>query len=180
MNTAAQVSDPITARLDALAPRLRRKASALQSGSPEHDADDLYQEMVLALLERAARSPAFADQADAYLLQYAEWTARHACEKSRTYTRIVGEDDDPAGSRPTTFDLLPAHEPSPEAACIHTEQIEALARAVSELAPRDQVIVKMIYLGHQEVDIARHLNVSKSAVSHRKRAIAQSFYAVLA
>lgn len=68
-------NEELTGRFD---DRIARKARALAANYKVVEAADLEQEMWLALFEKMGTDPTFAEQTDWYILQYAEWKAKHA------------------------------------------------------------------------------------------------------
>lgn len=156
-------------RLTDLTPRMLAYARTIQS--PELDADDLYQEMALAIVERDQRDPAFLDQQDAYLTQYGTWQAKHAAEKSYSYHGHVTQLEDAAGMYCLLGDDPDA---DPVQAAETAETIDELLEMVQALDPKNQQVVRLLYCGYSESEIARELHISRPAVSQRKRTIARA------
>lgn len=162
-------------RLLTLAPRLKIAArSAVGTGS-EYDADDLYQTIMLKLLEQNAQDPTFSQQTDQHLINFANWRARNQAHKGRIYTRYV--DAEPAaidedGDETSLFEMLvAADEPAVEDACISRLEVERIVKAVEDLDPADRQIVYMLSQGASGKEIAAALRISAPAVCQKKARI---------
>lgn len=169
--TAAAFND----RLTSLTPRLTHIARDLVGSLSEHTAEDILQEIVLKLLERAHQDPTFASRSDKELLIFAQWRGRHLAEKGRIYTGYVQEEEylsNANGVEISSFEFIAGDDPNPEQACIELEELEALERIAAALDPTNRRIVRMLYQGYSSVEIAAHLGVTKGAVSQRKAIIA--------
>ena len=178
----------IHTRITDLTPRLMAYARFVHS--IQLDLPDVQQEMFLALLEKDRKQPAFASQTDAYLVRYALWMAQHAAEKTWTYdshvARTVNQtreahngraqpDRDYSSDEIIFYDLTPDPDAAdPAEVTEQRETLEALLSAVQEMSPSNQTLVKMIYLGYSESEIAEHLGISRPAVTQRKATIARA------
>lgn len=164
-------------RISELAPRLNARARAIAAASPEHDPDDLFQEMALAIIDRTNRDASFISQKDAYILQFATWFGKNRASASRTYGKYVGQEmmikaED--GDTISSFDLIGDNTQNPERQYIRMETAEDLGERIKTLTPHNQQIVAMIYLGYSQVEIAKELGISKPAVTQRKATIAKT------
>ena len=164
-------------RIEGLAPRLQKKAAYLQHMSPSQTSDDLYQEMVMALLDRMSKEPSFVNQKDGYLLQYADWVARKNGQADRTYRSyvdampvMIGDD----GETTAILEFIASDTPTPEQMQVFAEDADALMSIVRDLSPENQTLVKMLYYGHEQVEIAKVLGITKGAVSQRKKTVARA------
>ena len=136
-------------RIEGLAPQLQKKAAYLQHMSPSQTADDLYQEMVTALLDRMSKEPSFVDQKDGYLLQYADWAARKNGQADRTYRSyvdampvMIGDD----GETTAILEFIASGEPTPEQMQVFAEEADALMDIVRDLSPErywDECLVEL-------------------------------------
>lgn len=131
------------------------------------DSEDIFHNMIVALLENAKSHPEFADQSDAYKYQYAKWYAGHLLEIDQNYTRYVNEEGtvtcDEDGSI-STFDLMADATQVDPAELIEGDNLLA---AVKTLSPENQLIVKLLYVGYSKSEISGHLKISRPAVSQR-------------
>lgn len=165
-------------RLETLAPKLQHIARATVGTLSEHDADDLYQTIVLKLIERAQQDPTFAQRSDTELLVFAQWRARHKASLGRIYTKYVENetihtDDD--GSEISNFELLSSDEPSPEEATIENQEISALQEAINNLAPRQRQFAILLYKGYTQTEAAAEMGISKVTAHEMKVAISKRF-----
>ena len=170
----------ITERIEKLTSRLQFKAAAIANQvNTGTTPEDVFQHMVLALIERAKQAPEFAEQTDAYLMQYATWKAQNKVQANRTYTRYVGDDgvivaeDD--GDEITEIELRSADTWTPEDAFIKSETDKELLAVLSSLSLENQKVVKMLYTGYTKAEIADSLKISRAAVSQRLKTISRRF-----
>lgn len=155
-------------RLTDLTPRMLTYARAIPPG--ELEPDDLYQEMALAIVERSQKDPRFLEQQDAYVTQFGTWRAKHAAERGyRQAARTTPLEDGEADM----YCLVSDPSEDPEEAAEQAEALDELVEMVLELTPENQSVVKLIYLGYSESEIATRLHISRPAVSQRKRTIAR-------
>ncbi len=165
----------INERIEALQPRLKARANRIYS--PCHDQEDIFQEMVVALLEKAAREPGFADQTDAYLLNYATWVGgKRNAEKAFTYNRYVlseGAVQNDEGDETSTLEFIPASTPTPEEAAISDEDSRRFLEGIENLTAEQQKIVVMLYLDYNQTEISRRLGVTRQAICERKKTLAK-------
>jgi RNA polymerase sigma factor (sigma-70 family) len=173
----------ITERIEKLTSRLQFKAAAIANQvNTGTTPEDVFQHMVLALIERAKQAPEFAEQTDAYLMQYATWKAQNKVQANRTYTRYVGDDgvivaeDD--GDEITEIELRSADTWTPEDAFIKSETDKELLAVLSSLSVDNQKVVKMLFTGYSKAEIADSLKISRAAVSQRLKTISRQFAAL--
>jgi RNA polymerase sigma factor (sigma-70 family) len=171
-------SDPaasalIAERITTLTPRLRRICYASAGTHSEHTPEDLYQHVCLKLLENPAK---FANQPDQFILNFAVWRARGLAEKGRVYTRYVDEEpyiqaDD--GEQISLIELLvDTGDPIPEAVCISHETVDAIVQALESITdPGDRKMVQMLLAGENGAQIAVAMQVTRQAVSLRRRRV---------
>lgn len=162
MNTST-----IHARLEDLTPRIFAYSNFIHS--PELETEDIRQEMYLALLEKSAEDPTFAEQSPSYQSWYATWQAKHTAEKARTYDGHVQDADD------TQMEIILCgnsdENNDPARVAEQEEELAELLQQISALSPENQTVVKMTYLGYTTGEIAERLNISAPAVSQRKKTI---------
>lgn len=149
-----------------LEPRLRRLAGALARTTDNvHDADDLFQEMTLCLIENA-HDPRLSSPAR--ITTRAAWHARHCCESARTYRRynlpmlvVVTED----GEALDYSELIPDEADSPEEALIAKQDTQesqtAVKRILPSLPPIQQQIALLLMQGLGNKDIATALGFKR-------------------
>lgn len=155
----------IDERLDNLTPRIFAYSNFIHS--PELDRDDIRQEMYLALLEKTEADPTFLDNNDSYMAWFATWMAKHAADSARAYAGYVIDGDDE-----TLEIILSGHDDEqcdPAAVAEQNEEMEELLAQIGALTPENQTVVKMVYLGYSNNEIAARLNISPAAVSWRKK-----------
>ena len=138
------------------------------------DAEDTLQSVCLALLEKAAVEPEFASQEDAYICQYAKWSAWHLLQSTKTYNDYVEAEKwtvDSEGEEVSEFEYIPCTDPEPEQRAESYESERLLAEVVRQLAPENRVVVKMLYVGYSRAEIASKLQISRPAVTQRIKTI---------
>jgi RNA polymerase sigma factor (sigma-70 family) len=171
----------LTSRIQELEPRLRRIAN--QFASDPMDADDIFSEMVEAILNHCEP-----DFSDAKILTKAKWVAYDHVNSVRIYTKYIGDANDlPVHSDddPETYDVdfeqvTATYFPNPEQAVIEREEAAELFRAVSQLSPTLQLIVSLLSKGYKPVEIADKMGISKSAVSQNISRISTSLTSSMA
>lgn len=146
----------LSERIKTLEPRLRAVADAFA-----HDplqADDVYSEMVTAILTRCGP-----DKPDAYLLRCGKWAARGWLDKSLCYNVYVNDldtDTDSAG-----LQIFEAH--TIENEFIQREQATQLQAIIDTLPEENRTLITMLSIGIKQREIARRLNVSEQSLSSR-------------
>lgn len=164
-----------------ITPRLKRIAYSLARRDAETDPDDIFQQMSVVFWERSSKDPKFTDQKDAYILvACAHNGGTRMLRKQRVYRRYVTAIETTSSEDPNTPDApeLTAPGPTPEQVVERSEFWAELAAAVRKLAPRDQTIVKMLYLGDRPVEIAAALQLDRSVISRRQKIIREALSAV--
>jgi RNA polymerase sigma factor (sigma-70 family) len=138
------------------------------------DPEDTLQSICLALLERAAKEPEFASQEDAYICQYAKWSAWHLLQHSNIYNDYVEGEKwtaDEEYNEISEFEYIPCEDPEPEEMFERYEAERMLALTVKDLAPENRTVVKMLYVGYSRAEIATKLHISRPAVTQRIKTI---------
>jgi RNA polymerase sigma factor (sigma-70 family) len=165
-------------RIENLSRRIRRVSRYQQFQTSILDHDDVEQEMALRVLEHAESHPNYLEQTDAYILKDAYYAGLQSRRKEVVYMSYVHEEDDITAVRPSdddmdmeVFELIPAEEITPEEAAIMREEIKKIEKAVANLSPTNQIIVKMLLEGYSESEIADELKISRPAVSQHKQTI---------
>lgn len=166
----------VASKIEKISPKVRHISQIVANASPEHDADDIFQESVLWLLEQAEKDPSIVEQTDAYVIWGATTTGgKHAARASRTYTRYVQAEprveNDDEDEDIEWIETLADSSNDPEARFIENEEISALASAIAQLTPANQKLVTMLYNGFNQNEIADALGISKGAVSQRKATV---------
>ena len=108
-------------------------------------------------------------------------TARQANDPLRRAASLdapIGDDEDDGGS---LIDLLPAADPLPEdlaVEAVYVQQLhDALEKAMNDLTPRQQIILRRRYYGgHTQEAIAAALGCTRSGVSEQERAALKRLY----
>lgn len=125
--------------------------------------DELMSDIRMAFIERQLKESTFAYQKDAYLVQYAKWQLHKISENKRQannsiFFNAISIDGDKFVESETIdldFDL--------------DEIIEAkrLAVIVKKLNLTDRKVCKLLYLGFNQIEIAKELKVTPQAVWDR-------------
>ena len=174
--------------LSAITPTLN--AVARKFASDEIPQEEVFQNMILGILEKADRSPEFLEvkagyteeQRNRYVVNYAAWIARAGICKQNVYHRYVGnlgdilvnpdpddnDDDDPTEN-------ISGDSINPEAALVQNEKAARIMDALKDLGPENQTIVMMTFRGYSNKEVAATLKISPAAVSQRRKQIREKF-----
>lgn len=141
------------------------------------EADDLFSEITEGVLTSCKP-----DDSQARIVTKARWIALSHLRTNRVYSKYVGSQYDlecnlsksDDGEQYEVDELFMADELSPEDQLTEMELAAALEVAISQLSPTDQKIARMLRDGLQPVDIAKALDVSRSAISQRINKLAVS------
>ena len=155
--------------------RLTRQARHLASQDPDNTVDDHRQVMLLKLWEQTRKTPGYLQNPDVHLFAYATWKSRSLATRGRTYTKYVEAEKfvtDEDGDELSAFEFISDGSQDPDAAF---EFAESLGEAWVILGEIEKTIVRMLYQGYSQVEIARTLGISKACVTQRKQGIAQVF-----
>lgn len=169
MNTPAVAYDVIAA----VSPKLQKMAAAYSQSTYESQ-DDLYQSMVVHLLERQVADPTFFEQKESYIIDAGRkavcWAAlRKGQTRDKYFADVPADaselDDD-------YFDTFVSDEPNPEIACENLEEAIRLAGIIREsLSNRERQVLSLVVAGTKTGEIAEKLGVSAAAVSVYKSRI---------
>lgn len=152
------------ARIVALEPRLRAKAAAF--ACDPQDADDVYSEMVEAILTKSQP-----EESDFYLLQRANWTAQNHIQKTQTYSQYVDNIDiDESEATQAGFKIV-TNPRVIEDAMIQSEDMNALSAVIKSLPEENQQIVALLSLGKNQRQIAAELKVTEQKISDTMKSI---------
>lgn len=155
-------------RLTQITNKLARLLRAV--AGPGYDAEELTQVAVLAILEKESKDPDFASYDDSYIVRAGVWAARDFIRSGQLWAnRQVSN----------SFETSPSPDSSPERAVERRQTLSDLVDAVKRLSPESQILIEMVYAGYSKSDIAARLGVSRSAVSHRRRALARQVGTIL-
>jgi DNA-directed RNA polymerase specialized sigma24 family protein len=129
------------------------------------DADDVEQEMVLAILERYEEEPEFLQQTDAYVVNYGAWKARdvlkhEACQFNREVEDSPVEDDDGI----TLLDLADQQDPWAEISVSL-----AVREAIENLDDTNRQIALGLAAGYAVPEIADEIGMTRQAVYYHMR-----------
>lgn len=173
-------TDEIKKRTEELFPRILATARIVYKTQPIQDLvqyDDIVQEMALRILERAEQIPDLNEQTDAYLMIDACRNAGYRiCNKEITYLKYVGaetvvESDDE--SEISIFEIIPSQTADPEDALIQKEIADELRDRISTMSPECQQFIALAVQGYTDTEIARKLEVSKSAICQRHKTVSK-------
>lgn len=156
----------MTAITDSVVTRISRAAKRLAYAGVS--TDDFVQVAALKVVETEQKRPDLAQQTEAYIAQGGIWAARNYVKTEELYSRHVVSMSIEAGDDDRRFTDIEAGELGPEEQAIQDEVIKAITKALEGLTPETTTIVKMLYLGYGEAEIARTLNISKSSVTQKK------------
>lgn len=165
MNTAAVISE--------ISPKLTKMAAAYSQSTYESQ-DDLYQSMIVHLLERQAADATFFEQKESYIIDAGRkgvcWAA---LRKAQTRDKYFYEVPDTADEfEDDYFDMFQSDEPNPEIACENLEDAIRLADIIrDELSGREREVLSLVVAGTKTGTIAAKLGVSAAAVSVYKSRI---------
>ncbi len=162
---------------DRLSPKMMHRLNEIahQYGRDAMDADDILSEILEALTRLSSD-----DDSPSRIFTKARWVALSHVRSERVYTKYVGsqseaevsfvEDDE------EEVEVHFADSLTPEQEVEHLEMAAALEAAINALPDdTDQKIVRLLKDGYLPADIAKKLDVSRSAISQRMAKIAKQF-----
>ncbi len=164
----------MTALTPTVCTRISRAANALAHSGIE--AADFFQIAAVKILEVQSGNPDFQNQTPAYIAQRGIWEARETASAEAVYGQHIvnlieendQDDEDEAGY---TFRDIEAETPGPEELAIQEEMIRAITKALETLPPTVTTVVKMLYLGYGETEIARTLGITTGAVTQKRNSL---------
>ncbi len=165
----------IASRIENLNRKLQGIAHKYQV--PGMETDDVFQAMIEALLQHSTEDPAFVEQTDAYLCQYAKWQASHLLEKVQIYNKWVDEEkvsDDADDDDEFGFEFITE---TPEDIVEEREARAEMIKVIATLPTENQKIIQLLSIGYTKAEIADELGVSRPAISQRLAAIKQALQA---
>lgn len=136
------------------------------------DTEDIFHNMIAALLDNAISNPEFVNQNDAYKFQFAKWHASHLLDKSKVYSKYVAVEGTSEDGEESAFDLIADAAQVDPADLLEGDQLIA---AVKTLSRENQQIVKLLYVGYSKAEIAEYMNISRPAISQRINTIQKAF-----
>lgn len=149
----------------------RINSAARAIASDDVQVDDIQQTAYLHVLEREQATPDYQQQHTvSYVTTGAIWQAKHRTTRAqRIYRKHVGEldnrrsyDNDDSGDESMDWEeITPGRAPTPEEAAIIHEILEG----IKQLSPKNQQVVRLIYAGYSQTEIAHKLGVSPAAVA---------------
>ena len=172
-------------KLEAIDAKMWQIAKKCANQDPEATVEDMYQYLLLALIERQKSDPEFFEQTESYVVKYAYFMGTNLARKSRIYLRIVDdagnvidpdsndEDEDTQVELENREKLLQKIN-LVEQDVLRIELVEAIAEAMETLSDDNRKVVEMLYLGYRKSEIAEELNISKPAVTYRIETIAKT------
>jgi len=147
----------------------RLRASASMYAHDKLDADDIYSEMVEAILTKCKP-----EDNDGFIMQRASWTGQALVSKNMSYNEYVGDlDVDEDALTAGGFKVVNTR--TVEDALIEIESFKSLQKVIASLPPENQTVVKMISIGMNQRQIAEKLQVSEQSVSERMKKIRKFF-----
>jgi len=157
-------------RIEIILPRLNVIARKLCWRSVEHEAADLVNEAVIAILELAGKHGGLDRFTDAYLCQCGFFRLQHAARDSRTYQghveseRIFEYED---GDQESEFSWIASVTVSVEEEVSNRSDLNQLSAACRRMSHGYQEILSLLLEGYRPVEIAGRLGVSRSRISQR-------------
>lgn len=168
----------IEQRILELAPRIRAMARIYANSTLETE-DDLFQDVVLHLLERQAKDPEFSAQNDSYILDAGR---KRICwpkmRRKRVHDKYItgepkAEDDNLDG----WLDSVSGNEINPEEAVVNLEGAAAIAENLRKLSRREREVLSLVVSGVRTGEIAVRFGCSPAAISVYKRRAANKISA---
>lgn len=168
------MNELLATRIEKIEKGLRRIAASYSFD--QHDADDIYGEMIVNILEHS--SP---EESNSRIYTRAHWAGQHHVSRLKTIGKYVTQDYDETGTesaedqddQPEAVQINDAR--SVEDIAISDEMAEALARVMVQLPVQYREIVSMMYVGASQVEIAQKLSVTPSAINQRLKAVRTIF-----
>lgn len=156
----------LSERVAELKPRLWGIAFGFSQGNT-HEADDIYSEIVEAILTKCEP-----DDTDAFLMQCGRWTAQAYVAKNVAYNEYVGEIDiDEEEAAAAGFTIVASR--TVEDALIQREMFVQFEAVIKSLPAENQKVIALLSVGMNQREIAGELNVSEQTISERMKKIRQ-------
>jgi len=150
-------------RITELEPRLRAKASAFAHDAL--DADDIYSEMVEAILRKCKP-----EDTDGFLMQCANWTAQAYVAKRVSYGEYVQDlDIDEDEAEAAGFKVVATR--TIEDTLVQRETLKMFEKVIKSLPAENQKVVALLSVGMNQREIAKELKVSEQTISERMKKI---------
>jgi RNA polymerase sigma factor (sigma-70 family) len=176
----------INKRVEKLLPRIRAAAGRIYSSqaTPMVEQEDIAQEMVARIIERAHKIPGYDEQADAYLMIDATLSAGKHCvdREAHVYTRYVSPDipvsmdvSDEDGFETYITEVAPDNCPSIDDQVELNLLVESISNRMNMLDPQSRKIITMSLAGMNGAEIGRALGITKQAVEQRRKSIKKKF-----
>jgi DNA-directed RNA polymerase specialized sigma24 family protein len=156
------VKEMVERRLEGLQRRIRGAAHCL-AWSCGADPQDVESEIVLAILARYAKEPAFLDQRDTYVVGFGVWRARDALRRERARYYGFTVEDEPGGD-PGGPSLLDALGTDPWEAVDRRIDLKA---ALDGLTEENRAIANALAAGFVPREIGPALGLSRRTVYNR-------------
>lgn len=165
--------ETLQARIQELDARLHAKAAAFAHDNL--DADDIYAVMVEAILTKSLPT-----EADAYILQRANWAAQAYIAKTLTYSQYVDDLDlDDSAVNQGGFRVV-THPRGIEDQLVAEEQYAEIQAVLASLPEENRKIVALLSIGYKQKDIAVELHVNEQTISEKIKSLRLSLKAQLA
>jgi RNA polymerase sigma factor (sigma-70 family) len=161
-------------RIEELTPKMKKLAASFANVT--NDPDDIYQSMVVTLIERQEKNPTFCQQNDSYILDAGR---KAVCfpvlRRSKIESRYTCAEPELVDSDDNFFDTVASNDETPEAAYENMEQAQAMAEIIrSSLSDRERAVLGLVVKGISTSEIAIQLHTSPQAVSvFKSRVIAK-------
>lgn len=140
------------------------KIAALAANSTMEAPEDIAQEMALACIERAEKSPDFFFQNKSYVVHCGRLRLWSLLREKRMFDRYqfyALEDDE--GN--TVLDFIAGDELSPEDELIQKQELEDIISALDALSERERIVINLVVAGVKTKDVAERLGITPAAVS---------------
>lgn len=135
--------------------------------------EDVYHNILVALMEAELKNPEFHNQNDSYILHCARisaWKQVRVNKKAEKFVEVIATDDD-GETQINDMDLYPSNYGNPERIYMIGETLKAVVTFLSE---NDVKVLEMAIVGYTPAEIAKERGVSTAAISQAKSRIAKA------
>lgn len=146
-------------------PAIQAKASYLAATYSHPEPDDIANELVLVILDRAEQVPSFLSQQQTYVLNYCQWRWQDAQRRERFFDTVGIDEPLPNAPDSSLAETLPDPADTPAEAALAASDMETLARALSNLPEQARELLVRVYgRGESQRAIASELGRPESTV----------------
>ena len=170
-----------TSAMQSITETITRLESKLQSiawkyswlAGNEKTEEDIYQDVVLGLIETALKDPEFTGKEDTFVLTSARWIASKTARKCYTYSKYVSAEPEPTADNGEVLDWFDTivGDIDPAEHYRNREFARELSAAIASLPDAQQIIVKDLYHEVPKKETAAKLGISPAAVSQQVKTL---------